>query len=588
MIVNEVSSTIEKVELTDYRQHEKYGKYFELTDREHILGYDIEIYPHDSFVVFKDLDKNIVAIFHNDFTGLRELVAHSTLLSYNGYYYDDIILTGMIDQLTPHQLKEMNDDIIIRRVKKYPSHIIHSLDCFQQIDVSRPSLKRIEANKGISIEETPVDFNIDRPLTEEELERAIFYCGYDVDETLDIFFQRFGLYFLPKKMLLDMKPSLPKNAYRWNTTTLSTSVLLDKPSVRWSTIRVPEELLEIVPPDVKELWQTKDKGKIIHNEFNNAITFGFGGAHSENVKKKVFKNVVLLDVESLYPNIMVNHDILGAATKDYKAILEERLRIKKTEPIRQSALKLVLNSVYGLLKSDYSMLFNPKASVTVCAIGQTILYDLAKRLSDTCEIVQINTDGVAFVPHNDEWKRIKEVWEEEHNYKLSSDFYKTFIQRDVNNYLAEESDGSIKVKGGDVNLYGAKPFTKPFTAAIIDEAIVRHLIHGEEVLDVLLDNLDQPLKFQYILQAGGTFDGTYDKEDNEYQKVNRVFATKANNPEAVTLYKRKNGDTYARFPNAPSSMFVWNRDVSELTNFHKIVDLNHYYDLIIHKLKKWQ
>ena len=34
-----------------------YDKYMQLTTQQRILGYDIEIYEEDAFVVFKNLDK---------------------------------------------------------------------------------------------------------------------------------------------------------------------------------------------------------------------------------------------------------------------------------------------------------------------------------------------------------------------------------------------------------------------------------------------------------------------------------------------------------------------------------------------------
>ena len=261
------------------RRLNDFDKYMQLTQRQRILGYDIEIYEEDAFVVFKNLDKSIYAIFHNDFTGLRELVHTSTIFGYNNYFYDDIIVSAMMDCWTPVQLKRLNDDLIVRREKKYPSKHIHSLDCFQQIDVSKPSLKKIEANKGVSIEESPIPFDIGRKLTPAEYEKALGYCCYDVDQTIDIFFDRFEEYFLVKKMLVDMKPSLPPNAYRWNTTTLSANVLVDKPTTKWSTIRVPEELLELVPIDVRHMWETKEKGTMTIREFDNDIAFAFGGQH---------------------------------------------------------------------------------------------------------------------------------------------------------------------------------------------------------------------------------------------------------------------------------------------------------------------
>jgi hypothetical protein len=45
------------------------------------------------------------------------------------------------------------------------------------------SLKAIEGHLGLSIEETEVDFNLDRPLTDEEIALTIKYCKHDVDAT---------------------------------------------------------------------------------------------------------------------------------------------------------------------------------------------------------------------------------------------------------------------------------------------------------------------------------------------------------------------------------------------------------------------
>ena len=49
------------------------------------------------------------------------------------------------------------------------------------------SLKAIEGNMGGSIVETGVSFDIDRPLTKEELEMTIEYCKTDVDNTIELY-----------------------------------------------------------------------------------------------------------------------------------------------------------------------------------------------------------------------------------------------------------------------------------------------------------------------------------------------------------------------------------------------------------------
>lgn len=553
---------------------------------EDLLFYDIEVFKEDAFVVFKNYERETLKVFHNNFEGVLELITDKTLCGFNNAFYDDHILTAMINQWTPYQIKQLNDRIISGEKLKNIHPAIVSLDCFQEIDVSRPGLKKIEANFGKMIKESDVDFTIDRKLTEEELQESITYCEYDVDMTIEVFKLRLKSYFEPKMQILSMKPSLPDKAYRWNNTTISANTLLDKPLTKWSQIRTPDEMLEMVPEEVKELWLTKDKGSITTQEFDNDIQWGFGGIHSQHKHRKHFTNVHNLDVASLYPSIICNYDILGVATKLYNEIREERIRIKHTDKQRQLALKLVLNSVYGLLKNKYSLLNNPKASTTVCAIGQSLLYDLTKRLSTSCTIVQMNTDGVAFLPHSDEYKQVWKQWEKDWGLDLEEDIFTTFIQRDVNNYIAVTPEGDIKTKGGDVNNYQYDAYFKNNNTRIVDIAIVDYLVNGKDVLETLMEHTDQPHLYQYVLKAGGTYDGTCNQDGELLNtKVNRVFAGRES---GLTLYKKRPDGGLVRFADAPSDMLLWNEDCDDLEDFEKKVDLNFYYQLIKHKLKSWE
>lgn len=555
-------------------------------NKEDLLWFDIEVFIENSFIVFKNHERETVKIYHNTFEGILEFITGKTLVGFNNYFYDDHILTAMINQWTPYQIKQLNDRIISGEKLKNIHPAIVSLDCYQEIDVSRPGLKKIEANFGKMIKESSVDFTIDRKLTEEELQEAIEYCEYDVDMTIEVFEQRLKSYFEPKMQILDMKKTLPEKAYRWNNTTISANTLLDKPLTKWSQIRTPEEMLDMVPDEVRELWLTKDKGSITTQEFDNDIQWGFGGIHSQHRTRTHFTNVHNLDVASLYPSIICNYDILGMATKLYNEIREERIRIKHTDKQRQLALKLVLNSVYGLLKNQYSMLNNPKASTTVCAIGQSLLYDLTKRLSATCTIVQMNTDGVAFLPHGDEYKEVWKQWEKDWGLDLEEDIFTTFIQRDVNNYIAVTPDGDIKTKGGDCNNYKYDAYFKNNNTRIVDIAIVDYLIHGKDVLETLIENTDKPHLYQYVLKAGYTYEGTCDQDGNILNtKVNRVFAGRE---EGLTLYKKRPDGGMVRYADAPDKMLLWNDDCKDFEGFAEKVDINFYYQLIKRKLKSWE
>lgn len=555
---------------------------------EDLLFFDIECYPFNAFVVFKDADKNLLGVFKDDdgFAGLRSFIGNRTVVGFNNYWYDDHMLAAMMKGWNAQQLKELND-LIIGGAKQYPQKGFNSLDVFQQIDVGMPSLKKIEANMGRRIFESSIPFDHPTPLTPEEYQECLDYCCYDVDQTIDIYKMRINSYFNPKKSLVDMVGQ----GQRWNTTTLAANALLGNDKLqKWSNIRLNGEdftdmsMLELVPDEVRDLWlNTKDdKGKVTITEFDNDIEFGFGGLHSVHKTEKRFENVVLLDVASMYPNIILQIGALGKATDKYRSILEQRIAIKHIDKILSDALKLILNSTYGLLKNQYSSLFNPKAALSVCVYGQIALYELGKRLSKVAKIVQLNTDGVAFIPFGD-YKGIWEQWEEDFNLKLEEDRFDLFIQRDVNNYIGVK-DGKIKCKGGDTSRYAHDSFFKNNSARILDIALVDRVVYGKSVSKTIIENLDKPELFMYVLQAGSTYLGTYDEQGNKYQKINRIFPTKTGE---VRLYKKREDGGLVSFPDSPEKMFVWNDDVHEIKNFNRIVDINHYVQVIEKRLEKW-
>ena len=550
------------------------------------MFFDIEVFKYNAMVVFKDENKKLLRVFHNNFKGLLDFIKGKVLVGFNNYHYDDFILHAMIDQKSNKQIKELNDRIISGEQIKLKYRKFESLDCFQQIDVSNPSLKKIEGNMGRMILESSVPFSIDRELTEEEFYQVLDYCCYDVDMVVELFKMRMKSYFKPKFSLVDMYKD--EKVIRWNTTTISGNLLLKKKLQKWSNIRVEEEFLELVPPDVKEMWleraqdfnKKKTNKTITINEFGNEIQFGFGGLHGAHTKIKKQKNVKLLDVASMYPNIILILNVLGEASEKYKSILDRRLAIKHVDKILSEALKLILNSVYGNLNNEYSLLYNPNGALSVCVYGQIALFELCKRIAPYSTILNINTDGVAFIPENDGYIEVYKQWEKDFKLQLEEKNFDYIYQKDVNNYIAINGD-YMECKGADVNRYLEDSLFRNNNARIVDIALVEKLINNKPIRKTIKENLDKPHLFQYVLQAGGTYQGTFDEKGNQYNKVNRIFASKK---EGFCIYKKRHDGGLVRFADSPINQFLWNQDCNEIEDFSNIIDLNHYYQLVIKKL----
>ena len=396
-----------------------------------------------------------------------------------------------------------------------------------------------------------------------------------------------------------------KKAYRWNTTTLSAKVLLgDDHLPIWQKLRGLESYwrkVEGIPAEVWDMWESctteegimgKGKTKTI-KAYGCSFVFGMGGLHGAPSKPGRYGRCKHKDVASMYPSSIVHLKALGTATDKYDQMRLERVAIKHTDPVKAGALKLILNSVYGNFKNRYSALNNPYASATVCIYGQIALFSLCRELSKAgYKVINANTDGVVYLEDpelNDRDEEICAEWEKEFDsYKLDTDFYSQWIQRDVNNYIAVEENGKITVKGGDVNKYQTNKYFSNNSARIVQIAMVDHLVYGKPILNVFDEHLDEPMLWQYILKAGSTYKGVQNKEGEWQNKVNRVFAC-IDDPRIpyTKLYKIRWDDGQVNFPDVPELMYVWNEDVNKLTNFKQIIDREYYLHLVKEKLKGW-
>ena len=58
--------------------------------------YDIEVFHMMPLLYFKDINKKLKRVFHNNFVHLSDFIKGKTLVGFNNYHYDDKILTYML------------------------------------------------------------------------------------------------------------------------------------------------------------------------------------------------------------------------------------------------------------------------------------------------------------------------------------------------------------------------------------------------------------------------------------------------------------------------------------------------------------
>ena len=124
------------------------------------------------------------------------------------------------------------------------------------------------------------------------------------------------------------------------------------------------------------------------------LQFSNGGIHSKNTNQKYFstetEKIISSDVESLYPNLLINYkffnDNIISLANIYKEVLRKRIAAKKIklEP-DNTILKLVLNSTTGMLDNTYSWLYSPYQVQALRLTGQLIM----ARLAEECKLHKI-------------------------------------------------------------------------------------------------------------------------------------------------------------------------------------------------------
>lgn len=558
--------------------------------------FDCEVFKHDWLFVFKEVETGEYTIIHNDNEAVKAFMSEERLLAgFNNKNYDNHILKAVLCDADPLTVKDINDYIIsgnngwehpfIRGCRCY-------FDSFDLMDDMQQglSLKAIEAHLGIDIEETSVDFNIDRALTAEELESTIFYCKYDVDAT-ERLFQLRGDY-LQNKLTLGRSKGLddPKALYMTNAKLTATYLCAHAPEDDRCDEReyhYPDNLLrEYIPAEVFAFFDRMHDKRITDADLFSSkydftigdceCTIGFGGIHGAiptyRERATEQRSIRNRDVASYYPHLMTLDGYCSRNIPDpaiYADMLETRMRAKKAgDKATANALKLVANTTYGAMLNKYNDLCDPLMGRSVCVTGQLRLLELTNHLVAECptlKVIQLNTDGIMVSLDNcdiDTYNAICQEWQDRTGFELEEDCIREIVQKDVNNYVEIPLEGDPKIKGGmlvrGVSVAGAWNINN--NATIVAKAIKDYFVNGTPVEETI-NGCKDILAFQLISKVSSKYIGSFHIVNGEripVQRVNRVYAT--NDYSFGTLIKIhavKENDN--KIPNIPEHCVVDNR-----------------------------
>lgn len=577
----------------------------DIIDKSKIHGYDFEVFTKINwfcvtFINYEDRNKEVVIV--NDRAKLIEFYNEykdDIFISYNGRQYDTGIFKGILDGMN---VGYVNDKLIkegkkpfqvVKNAKKYP------LNDYDTI-LKDKSLKQLEAFMGDDIRETEVDFNIDRPLTQEEIEQTLYYNHHDVIEVLRVLdycwddfegqldiIELYGLdmsYFTKTKVQLAVSPKI-LNAVDQHTLDDEFDIRLPETIQLSDKYRfIPEWYMN------PKNWRYKEHLRSEDNQHNNQLcctvagiphVFAWGGCHGADDKEAVFEGIILhADVASMYPTTDIEYGLLSRKFKnpdDFKQMRDFRLKLKSEKNPKNKALKPMINGVYGAGKDRNNPSYDPLMANLTCIFGQMFILDFIDKLEPYCRLLQTNTDGIFVLCENEEMKnKVIEITNQvgkRLKMEFEIDEYTKLIQKDVNNYIAVKKNGELECKGAMVK------FNKPIDndLPILNDAVRNYLAYDIPV-EQTINECEEYIKFQKVIKLSAKYKEIWygngvSGKDNKITsingellkgKVHRVFASKRQLDGSIYKLKIEKGvKSYEQFANTPTHLFIDNEDVHD-------------------------
>ena len=566
-----------------------------------ILFFDWEVFKYDNLVVIIEPIEQKEYVFVNDRKGFVDFYnkhKNDIWCGYNVRNYDQYITKAAI---CGFDLKAVNDWIIVKDRKGFEYSSLFNkvrLNIYDVMPNPPVSLKTLEGFMGNNIHETSVPFDIDRKLTDTELEETIKYCRFDVLNTIEVFIRRNNEF--DSQMQLVKTFNLPLSHLGKTQAQLAAIILGAKKKKlkdEWN-IRLPDNVLLGKYKEVGD-WFLNKKNHNVDAKLEITIcgiphAIAWGGIHAGLSKTQVYCSpdevIFDVDVDQLYPSLMIEYNLLSRAVeepKKFQNILNTSLELKKAGKKKErEPYKRICNITYGAEGDKFNPMYDPLHRNLVCVFGQVFIIDLLDKVEDIITLLNSNTDGI-FVKLKrkdvDEFKRRVHEWEERTRLHMSYDEFSCMYSKDVNNYVGIRPDGSYHSKGAYVKDLNPLDYDLP----IVNEAVKDYILKKIPVENTVF-GCNELIKFQKVVKLSNKYKWVeHEKGDSKEKfdnKCYRVFASKDQSDGRIL--KCDGVRNPAKFGNTPDRCFVVNDDIAgKTTDGFPQLDKQYYIDLAKKRLE---
>lgn len=223
-------------------------------------------------------------------------------------------------------------------------------------------------------------------------------------------------------------------------------------------------------------------------------TVEFEGGYTDIFETGIIKNVGHCDVRSLYPSIMLAYNVAPASDskgiflpmlttlRDFRIDAKRLMKASRDSHEKlyydalQGTFKILINSFYGYLGSSIHNFSDNAAAAKVTEIGRATIVKMVEILKkEKCRVIEIDTDGVYFVPpenasQDEEFEKITAKINDELPEGIEVEYdghYKAMLSFKMKNYALLDYNGELTIKGSALKSRGLEKYLRNFTHEMI-------------------------------------------------------------------------------------------------------------------------
>ena len=388
-------------------------------DHRPLIVLDCEVVKNLTLVIYKELEpdgkpailkkpdevqKKCVRMYNPSPQEIEKLVLGTRIIGHNTLRYDNYILYALYLGMSPEEIAQLSQTIIndgdVRKFSR--AKTIHYADTWDASNGdNRRGLKKIEIEMKLPHKEMEIDWS--KPLPESEWERLAQYCENDVLAT--------EAFYLSKEFQTDFKARKILSALTGLPTSETTNNMTAQ--LIFGDVREPQGLFNY--PDLHKMFP-EYRFEFGKSYYGDELIGEGGRVYAE---WGAYYDVVTFDVASMHPTSIIVEQGFGPYTKNYEDLYKARIAIKhgdyeaakkmfdgRLAPYLDHpedadalgyALKIALNSVYGMTSAGFKNRFKDPRNVDnwVAKRGALFMEKLRREVQARGgKVVHIKTDSI--------------------------------------------------------------------------------------------------------------------------------------------------------------------------------------------------